>query len=274
MIYLTLAALVGILVLSFWILRIPRCGNMVLVTGGIKTGKTWTAVHIATRLLRRQRIKCALFNAFRKPLQIITRKPKFAHKRPRPLLYTNVPLNVPYSPLTEALLRREERFVYGSVIYVCEESLVADSMTFRDDELNERLLLLHKLIAHETRGGYLVLDTQSVSDCHYSVKRCLNTYLYLASTYKPWWLPFGVMKYREMYYSDDQTSITTQTEAETLKWCIVPKKVWRLYDCYCYSALTDELPVSDTIVEHPPTLKAHTVVSLKHYSTLKKGKPK
>lgn len=74
----------------------------------------------------------------------------------KPLLYSNIPLAVDgFTPLTLDLIQRKERFRYGSVIYVCESSLVADSMSFKDPLLNENMLLLNKLIAHETRGGYI-----------------------------------------------------------------------------------------------------------------------
>ena len=66
-----------------------------------------------------------------------------------------------YVPLTDDLLLRKKRFVYGSVIYVQEASLVADSQLIRDMDINERLMLFNKLIGHETKGGVIIYDTHS-----------------------------------------------------------------------------------------------------------------
>ena len=79
-----------------------------------------------------------------------------------PLIYSNVPLAMPYVPLTDDLLLRKKRFVYGSVIYVQEASLVADSQLIRDMDVNERLMLFNKLIGHETKGGVIIYDTQCI----------------------------------------------------------------------------------------------------------------
>lgn len=41
-----------ILVIVFWrIFKIPKCGNMVLITGGIKTGKSTLSVRMAYGIL-------------------------------------------------------------------------------------------------------------------------------------------------------------------------------------------------------------------------------
>lgn len=222
-------------------IKIPKCGNMTLVTGGIKTGKSTMSVHLAYRTYKRNRRKVAIINFFR----------RLMHKQPleTPLLYSNIPLAVPYVPLTQDLLTRKERFAYRSVAYVCEASLVAGSMDYKNGEVNDQLLLLNKLFAHETRGGSIFYDTQSISDNHYAVKRCLSSYYYIHHTVK---IPFlCLMWLREMTFSEDNNSINVATSdvEDTLKLYIVPKRVWRLFDCYCYSVLTDSLPVNHKVTD-------------------------
>ena len=255
--------------------KIPKCGNLILITGGVKTGKSTLSVRMVKKLIRKQRRKVWIYNhILRPPLRHIPKLGKrFAEKKDRPLVYSNIPLRMKYVPVSKDLLLRKTRFVYGSVIYLCESSLVADSMSFKDELMNEQLLLFNKLIGHETKGGYLVYDTQSVSDNHYAIKRCLNSYFYIHHKIV---VPFFVILYvREMAFSDDGAAINSVNEdlEETLKRVIVPKSTWKLFDCYCYSILTDDLPIENE-ERVAVTLKADDIVSFKNYVTLEQHKRK
>lgn len=265
-----IALLIGLIWLSH-ILKIPKCGNMVLVTGGVKTGKSTLSVRLVYKTWKKQKMKVRIQNLLLRVFKFLRiKKFKEAEYKPLPLIYSNIPLELPYVPLTQALVERRERFVYGSVIYVCESSLLADSMCFKDDYINEQLLLLNKLIAHETKGGYLFYDTQAIGDNHFAVKRCLASYFYIHHAVK---IPFFVLMYvRELKYSDDNSAVNTFADdvEEGLKLVVVPKSTWKLFDCYCYSALTDHLPVSDKTVR-PESLKAHNIISFRKFKNLKGG---
>lgn len=133
---------------------------------------------------------------------------------------------MPYVPLTDDLLLRKKRFVYGSVVYCQEASLVADSQLIRDMDINQLLLLFNKLFGHETKGGILIYDTQTISDLHYSIKRSLSEYFYIHRLVK--WIPFFLIAYvQENRYSEDGSIITTingDVEDSGLKKVIIPKK--------------------------------------------------
>ena len=127
---------------------------MVLVTGGVKTGKTTLSVRLVYKTWKKQVFKVRIQNALITVFKFLKfKKFKDMEKKPLPLIYSNIPIDIPYVPLTEKLIKREERFVYGSVIYVCESSLLADSMSFKDEYVNEQLLMLNKLIGHDLWGG-------------------------------------------------------------------------------------------------------------------------
>ena len=242
--FVVIALIAVALFFYFKIFKIPKHGNMILVTGGVKTGKSTLSVRLVYKIYKKQIWKYKLYNYVFFPLFHKIFKNKFKEKKDRPLIYSNIPLSLPYVPVTQELLMRKQRFVYGSVIYLCESSLVADSMLYKDENINEQLLLFNKLIGHETKGGYLIYDTQSVQDNHFAVKRCLNSYFYIHHTKK---IPFFLLMYvREMIYSDDNSTVNSVTEdlEETLKIVVVPKSTWKLFDCYCYSAFTDHLPVA------------------------------
>ena len=245
--------------------KIPKIGAMALVSGGVKTGKSTMSVAIVMSEYRHRcrRIKIRNFFAkmFNKPLTEL------------PLIYSNIPLSVPYVPLTDELLLRKKRFVYGSVIYVCEASLVADSQLIKDMDVNQRLLMFNKLIGHELKGGCIIYDTQTIGDCHYSIKRCLSEYLYIHHLTK--WIPFFLVAYvQECRYSDDGTAVTVANQdiENTLRRVIIRKSTWKKFDCYCYSCLTDDLEVEKTIVnnnKYTRDLKAHNILSFRNKEGIK-----
>lgn len=235
--------------------KLPKVGSLALVSGGVKAGKTTFGVALAIREYRSRVRSVKINNFFRK----LFKKPL----RELPLLYSNIPLKMQYVPLTKDLLMRRCRFVYGSVIYVSECSLVADSQLVKNPILNEDLLYFNKLIGHETKGGCIIYDTQSVADCHYSIKRCLSEYFYVHHMVK--WIPFFLVAYvQECRYSEDNSTISVSTDDIELhlRKVIIRKSVWKKFDCYCYSLLTDNLPVTDnvTIAED---LKCGNIVSFK-----------
>lgn len=249
--------------------KVPKIGCLAMVTGGVKCGKSMLSVHLAVKKYKSQvfrwKIRCFFIRLFK-------RKATFPE---RPLLYSNVKLaGVPYVLLTTDMILRKVRPAFGSVVYIQEASLLADSMYFRDMEANERLLLFNKLYGHETHGGYLVYDTQSIQDNHYSVKRCMNSYFWIHHNVK---LPFFVILYvREFFYSEDNSTVNTVESdvEEDLKRIIIPKKVWKMYDAYCYSAFTDDLPVLTgeryvTIRRFKKAnLKTRRIISLKQFKTI------
>ena len=148
----TILFLIGLAVLLIYIrvtFKLPKIGCMALVTGGVKTGKSTLSVYMAIKRYKANLRLVRFKNIFRKifGLSLIE----------EPLLYSNIPLSVPYVPLTQKLINREQRFAFGSVIYVNEASLFADSQMVKDMDLNERLLMFNKLIGHELHGGYIII---------------------------------------------------------------------------------------------------------------------
>lgn len=241
-------------------LKKPKVSCMALVTGGVKAGKSTFSCALALSKYKSQVRKVRFANFFRR----IFRKELFE----KPLLYSNVPLKCKYVPLTDELLLRKQRFVYRSVIYAQEASLIADSQLIKNLDINQRLLLFNKLIGHETKGGYLIYDTQSINDNHYSVKRCISEYFYIHDTVK--WIPFVLLCHvRELRYSDDGQEINVYEGdiEESMRTVLISKRTWKMFDAYCYSVLTDHLPVASDVVEgrELSDLKAHKIVSFRKY---------
>lgn len=259
-----LAIVVGISFLCVKIaskFKVPKIPCVALVTGGVKSGKSTLSVYLAIQTYNRVHRRWKIRSFFQTLL----------HKKvdEEPLLYSNIPLAVPYVPISLELLQRKVRPRYGSVAYVNEASLVADQMLYKNDELNERLTLFNKLFGHETCGGVLIYDTQCVHDVHYSVKRSLSSYIYVHHLEKR--LPFFlVAQVREERYSDDTGVVNSYNEdvENSLKKVLIPKRVWKKFDAYCFSCFTDGLPVADNVIEDSADLKARSIVSFRQYKTI------
>lgn len=246
--------------------KIPKLNSLVLVDGGVKCGKSTLSVHFTIKTFKSNVRKIKFRNFF---ARLFGKK-----QRELPLLYSNVPLAIPYVPVTREILLRQERVNYGSVLYLQEASLVADSQLIKDKDMNNQLLLFFKLWGHESHGGTCILDTQQISDLHYSVKRSLSEYIYIHHLVK--WIPFFLIAYVvEDRYSDDGTIVTTNTKdtEETLKRIIIPKRTWKYFDCYCFDTLTNDLPVNREVVNNnlqTQDLKAYNIVSFRNEFNIKK----
>ena len=228
-----------------------RHGDLTLITGGVKTGKTHLSVALAEKDYRRAlwkwRFRCLKAYA------------TFAPLPEKPLLYSNMPIGKAgdcYVPLDVDLITGVKRFSYGSVVYYNEASLIAGSKDIKNEELNDRLLQFFKLCSHATRGGKVILDTQSPHDIHYTIKRSLSTYLEIWRAVK---LPFVTLMWiRENKLTDGERTEAMTTDGkdytafrsfgQILDFHVVSHKWWRYYDRYAYSALTDSLPVDDCTV--------------------------
>lgn len=215
-------------------LKLP---NVYLVTGGVKTGKSFISVALAVKTYKKNvriyYIKCFLAKVFKK------------NKPEKPMLYSNIKLrNVAYNLLTLPIIERTERIPYKSVVLIDEASLLADSMSYKNEDLNEKVMLFVKLFGHSTRGGTCIINTQALKDMHYGFKRCISTYLWIYCKTK---LPFiTLFKVREMMYSDDNETSTNVVNSDVeddtkLLWFF--NKYYRYYDCFCYSIFTDNKPV-------------------------------
>lgn len=247
--------------LAWKYLKLPKINCTALFTGAPKTGKSTLAIATAISKTRKARRRTYFYNMVHK------------NKKEMPVLYSNIPIKVKYyQPLTYDIITRRKRMIYGSVVYMGEFSLVADSMEFKDKVTNEELQLFFKLFGHETKGGYLITDTQCINDCHFALKRVTSQYFYIHDTINIKLLPFIIMHVREQQYSDDKSTIQTLTEdtEETLKTIVLFKSVWKKFDCYCYSIFTDnkEVEKKEGIDIQKLNLKANKIISFKKYETL------
>lgn len=258
--YLVLFSLIGIGLYILYRKFFKKClfNAVTLITGGVKCGKSALTVTLALRSFRRNVRWWKIRKFFCKLLR--------REVPEKPVLYSNIPLRkVDYTPLTRSLLLRKKRFAYKSVVILDEASLVADSQLIKDKRLNIDLTLFFKLFGHETHGGQIFVCSHSLSDLHYSVKRVTSSYIWVSSLRK---LPFFSIAYvREERYSDDGGVVNTYDKDVQSELVRIPflNARFKNYDCYCYSELTDDLPVfvKNTYTKNWADLKTCNIVSFR-----------
>ncbi len=227
---------VGLLLFYFFVYRklaVLPDNAIVMINGGLGSGKTSFAVGTAIRDYRRR------LRAWKICRVIFPWK-----KREKPVLCSSIPLRCEYVPLTLDILRRKKRLPYGSVVLIDEFSLVADSMSYKSIN-NTELMMFIKLFRQETMGGVMYITTQSLSDCHYAMKRCVNSYLWIFKRRKIFF--FLIFRIR-VFTINDESTINTVEDVQESRLYLLTTRCWKYYDTYAFSGLTDKLPVvQDTI---------------------------
>lgn len=238
----------------------PATNSVDLVTGAVKVGKSTFSVWLCVITHLRAVIKWAWWKV--KPWH-------WGKEKEFPLLYSNVPIKYWwYREFTIEHLKREKRFNFGSVVYLQEVSFVADSMAYKDDRLNEQLMLFVKLFGHETHGGKMIIETQSLDDCHYAFKRCIGGYIHLTASKKF----FGLkIQYRRNVFTSNMainTNVYDGKESE-IKEVWVPFIVWRMFDAFTYSVLTDNLDTKN-VGGYNGNLKTENIITARPLKTIHK----
>lgn len=252
------------IILVFWLsrkLKRLRLPNVVIVTGAPKTGKSALCLSLAHKRYLGNLFKWYLGIPIFKVVCHFTRSKK---EYPlKPMFYSNIPVGFKHNRITKEMLHLQVKVPKKSVFFIDEVSLMADSMMFKNDRLNLDLLLFFKTIGHTTYGGSVFMNSQCVGDVHYSIKRVLGSYLYIHHTTK---FPLiSVCAVREMVYSDDSQVGNNVTEDLdlTMRRVFFFNRIYKKYDCYCYSTLTDKrmYQVNYKYCFDKKDLKAYDIVS-------------
>lgn len=237
--------------------------TVVFISGSLKTGKTQLTLWQAYKDYQRRYTKWWFKYVFGR-----------GNKLDKPILYSNVQLNMPNHVkvcwLSENHILRKSRLAPNCTTFIDEAALVARSSDWTDKEVSDVLTDFIKLYAHETWGGAIYIDTQAIADLHHSFKRCISNYYYIHHQNK--FLPkYCIMHLKEMMadpsnadQSLDRVSNGTNADiTTTLRWCLCPKKVWKWYDRFTYSILTDDLPIEADRQERKLNLKTKRILRFK-----------
>lgn len=220
-------------------------------TGGLGTGKTFTATKEAKILYRKSRffnytiynLKQRFFNLFRK----LFKKP-LKELREEPLLYTNYPVNfrkhilwgkrIWSHPITENQMLLLEPLREFSVVVIDELPQFINQFNWSEELIKKNVNEFITFFRHYI-GGYLVVTAQSTADVVVQIRRKLNRAVW-CTNFHAWPLPikpfcwFYTMRMCDVILSDDvQTISTTYIEENTkIHFGIIP---WtKEYDSRCY----------------------------------------
>lgn len=244
--------------------KYPKIGAIGVFVGGVKSGKSAISVGTAISYYKKAKRKWKIQKAL---IKVVNKFKKNKYEYPEePLLYSSIPLKgVPYTELTREHLLRQKRFNYKSIVLLDEASLIADSQLIKDKEINTQLLLFFKLFGHETHGGKCIINTHCISDLHYALKRTTSDYFYIHHlSVNPL---FTVTYLREERYSEDGTTVNTYNEdvEQSLKKCIMLKNIYKKYDPFTFSILTDDLKTENKTIYlgKKESLKSEKIVSFR-----------
>lgn len=251
--------------------KVPKMKNVIFVDGSLGTGKSALTVCLAIRMYKRQ-VRHHKFRLFFSHLPLFKRW----KNDEKPLLYSNIKLRgIDYVPLTKDLLvRKNVRYAYKSVVILDEFSLIADQNMYgkKFEEVTERMSEFFKLFRHQTKGGYMFINSQSTSDLNFTLKSVLSDYFYIHSKSSRFVPLIQVLKVQECRYSRDNSSLQVNIDdvEDNLKIMVMLKKWFRYYDTYCHSIFTDMLPVYDDIKHNykGDSLKTDNLVTYKDMTFL------
>lgn len=255
-IFIVLLIILSLLIGWFFIfeLKIFHLNAVNLITGAVKSGKSALSLDLAYKTYRLHLLRFYIHYFLTLPFSLFGLSLDYE----KPLFYSNIPVKFRYVELERALLLREKRFNYKSVVFIDEMSLIADNFDFKDDNVNKKLKKFFKLFGHETRGGKLFVNTQNLEDNHFIVKRCMNQYLYIHHKIR---LPFiSILKVRELSNEPNMSNVNLTDIESELKTYILFNRIFKKYDCYCYSILTDNLEAI-THSKIAKTLKSLNILS-------------
>lgn len=265
MIYLLYAILILVLLLLVNKIlnrfKFPKITCLAVFTGDVKVGKSGVSLACALSkykiVRRRWKIRKFFQKLFRKKVD------------EEPLLYSNIPIaGVDYHELKLEHILREKRLNFKSVVFVDEASLLCDCYLSKSNpELSTELMKFFKLFGHETHNGYCILNSQSISDLHISLRKCTSQYFYIHHTSSRF-IPFiAFAKMREERYTEDDSAVNVYDSdvEDSLKTVIFNKKVFKKYDPYSYSILTDDLDKVNNkkFNKIGSNLKAHELISFR-----------
>lgn len=242
--------------------KFPKITCVAVFTGDVKVGKSGVSLACAKSKYRQVhfawRVRCFFMKLFRR--QDLPEEPLF---------YSNIELaGIKYNELTLDHILRKKRFNFKSVVFVDEASLLCDCYLSKDHpELSTELLKFFKLFGHMTHNGYCILNSQQISDLHIALRKITSQYFYIHETSSKY-IPFiAYCRMREERYTEDGSTLNVYDKdvEDSLKTCIFNKRVFKQYDPYCYSILTDNKDTCniEKYNEIGSNLKANKLISFR-----------
>lgn len=244
------------IIFILWLIIRPyaiRHDTVALYTGGLGSGKTLIGVQDCLKLLRKNRLKVRWHNLWHKT------------KKELPMLYSSIPIRISENEMSLDLklehILMTERVNEKSVIFIDEVGLFLNSfitvLTNKNVKTVEQWATLYR---HFTKGGYLVMTTQSTAKCSYVIRYCCNE-AYVLSDFNTIPLLHTVYwhKVRHITLTDDIKTIEEGHSEDNADWHF-GFFGRRKYDTYAFSEIYNTVPKGENTCSH--TMKRNDFITL------------
>lgn len=203
--------------------------TLIGLTGGLGTGKTLIGVTKSISLLKKARFKWWIDKYI-----FIWKK-----KRPKPQLYSNIPIRLNKkqwaNELTEQHLLLQEQIIEKSIVFIDEIGAYASQWDYNNPNAKETFDEFVRLFRHYTKGGFLIATEQCSENIILTVRRRINTINNLMH-FKKWFGVFYSVRVRKISISEEIKTIEQNNAEDNTKLMLgllIGKR--KLYDTYCYS---------------------------------------
>ena len=107
-------------------------------------------------------------------------------------------------------------------------------------------MLFAKLFGHYSKGGYLFIESQSIGDIAVAIRRCISSKYYIDHSTNL--LRYRILHLRYERYTEDGTTVNTYEDDNEFTKYLISKRIFKKFDSYCYSALTDKLEIENKVL--------------------------
>lgn len=281
-----------ILLIILWKLLKPyiiKYDTTLLLTGGLGSGKTLTAVKTAIILLRKQRIKIGfhnkikvpIINGFKKLWSKLNKKykPIYIDKKRKPQLYSNIPIHFKKSMWSNKRewaikLKVEHLFLYEeiieySVVVIDELPQIVNQYNWILKEVQDNVNEWITFFRHYY-GGYLITTAQATDDVVAQIRRKLNQAIWCFDFHR--YSLFGInlfytIRMCDVMLNDDMSTFTTSYIEDNTKrnFGLFPPK--NTYDTRCYSERMKNVLIKANKQERFNKIKTNEIIKIKYYES-------
>ena len=283
-------AIIGIIIL--WKILKPyliKYDTTLLLTGGLGSGKTLTAVKTSVILLRKQRLKTTIHNKIKKPFVNFIKKlwakinkkykPKLIEKKRKPQLYSNIPIHFNQSiwkPNREWAIKLNvnqlflyEEIIEGSIVLIDELPQIVNQFNWNlkqvQDNVNEWITFFRHYI-----GGYLICTAQATDDVVAQIRRKLNqaVWCFDFNKFSIFGIPlFYTIRMCDVMLNDDMSTFTTSYIEDNTKrhFGLFPPR--NTYDTRCYSERMKNVLIKAKKQERFNNIKTNEIIKIKYYDS-------
>lgn len=287
---LVITALIALFIL--WKILKPyllKYDTTLLLTGGLGSGKTLTAVKTSVILLRKARLSTKIYNKIKKPfINFFKRlwakinkkyKPKLLNKKRMPQLYSNIPIYFKKSmwksdrewaiKLTVEQLLCFEEVIENSIVLIDELPQIINQFNWNlkqvQDNVNEWITFFRHYI-----GGHLICTAQATDDVVAQIRRKLNQAVWCFDFHK--YAIFGIplfytIRMCDVMLNDDMSTFTTTYIEDNTKkhYGLFPPR--NTYDTRCYSERAKNTLIKANKQQRFNNIKTNEIIKIKPYES-------